>query len=384
MSGRVTSFDGIIGHSLKISYFKEQIANNSLPHFIILEGEEGLGKNTIAELCAISLVYGLQQTPERDKAIGDFIVNGHNTSNLKKYAMAVGGGKDVAKDVLAEFDTTLTKGVKVIILDECHGMSDAAQDVLLGALDTGRIPNNLYVFALTTEITKMKSQLVSRAVSIHLARLAPKEMLVVLREECFNKGLNIQGGDATLNLIAEWAEYKPRTGLSLLSAFSSGSNVPANLIKELIGYLEVSDVLPLVVSLCGSFAWGLSYISEIKLDTSFIDILIEILKIKVGGVSYRLRIEEVRKVKEQVKCVPEENLCKFVYIITGAPKLTRAVVTSAFIQAHCSFDDVEVPQRGVLVEEQSQRQTAKLQPLENEGTAAPSLDELLANSSIVI
>lgn len=82
--------------------------------------------------------------------------------------------------------------------------------------------------------------------------------------------------------------------------------------------------------------------------------------------------------------VPEENLCKFVYIITGAPKLTRAVVTSAFIQAHCSFDDVEVPQRGVLVEEQSQRQTAKLQPLENEGTAAPSLDELLANSSIVI
>ena len=65
MGTRPTSFDEIKGHSMKVAYLREQIANDSLPHFILFEGEEGLGKTSLAELAAIDLIYGTNDTEIR-------------------------------------------------------------------------------------------------------------------------------------------------------------------------------------------------------------------------------------------------------------------------------------------------------------------------------
>ena len=176
MSRRPKSFDDIKGHPMKVAYLVEQIANHSLPHFILFEGEEGLGKTSLAELVAISLVHGLEDSPEKDAAIRQVIDNRKSTTNIKKYAMSEDGGKAVAKEVLAEFNTGLVSGNKVIICDECQGMSDAAQDVLLEATDTGCIPDNLYIIALTTEKSNLKATLLSRMVPIHLNRLKGEDM----------------------------------------------------------------------------------------------------------------------------------------------------------------------------------------------------------------
>lgn len=384
MGTRPTSFDEIKGHSMKVAYLREQIANDSLPHFILFEGEEGLGKTSLAELAAIDLVYGTNDTAEKQNAIKQFIVDRKSLPNIKRYAMSVEGGKETAKDVLAEFNTSLVRGNKVIICDECHAMSDAAQDVLLTATDTGCLPDNLYVFMLTTEKSNLKPTLLSRMVPIHLNRLKAEDLLQILKEETSRRGLDIQGGDVTLSLIAEWAEYKPRAAISILDAFGTNRKVSSSLIKDLIGYVEARDVIPLIVSLAGSFTWGLSYIDELTIDKTFVNVVIELLKVRCGCPSYKLRLDEVKAAREQLSAVPEENLRKFTYLITGASRCTRSVVVSAFIQSHLSAQKVEQYDKNTLSNEKIQKSTADLQPLNKNATmATPTLMDLLSDSSIV-
>ena len=384
MSTRPLSFGDIKGHPMKVAYLQEQIANHTLPHFILFEGEEGLGKTSLAELVAINLVYGVGDSPDKTKAIQQFIVSRRALPNIKRFAMSVEGGKETAKEVLAEFNTSLTRGNKVILCDECHAMSDAAQDVLLTVTDTGCIPDNLYIIMLTTEKSNLKPTLLSRMVPIHLNRLKAEDLLQILREEVDKRGLDIQGGDATLTLIAEWSEYKPRAAVSLLDAFGRNNKVSSSLIKELIGYMEMSDVLPLVSSLAGSFTWGLSYLEELSIDKTFVDVVIELLKVRCGCPSRKLRLEEVKAAREQLMAVPEDNLRKFTYLITGAPRCTRSTVISAFIQSHISADKVEHYNRNTLEEEKIQKSDASLTPPKvSTSSATPTLDDLLADSTLI-
>lgn len=384
MSIRPMSFNDIKGHPALVAYFKEQLENKTLPQFILLEGEEGLGKTSLADLIAIDLVYGTQDSPDKEKAKDEVINKNRTTANIKKYRMSVNGGKDVAKEVLQEFNTTLVSGNKVLICDECHGMSDAAQDVLLTDTDTGRIPKGLYIIFLTTEISKLKPQLRSRAVPFHLNRLKESDMLYVLQEEVARRNLNIQGGDATLSLIASWAEFKPRTGLSILSAFADNSKISANTIKELIGYLEVEDVLPLVTSLNGSLTWGLDYINSIRIDSSFVEILVELLKVKMGGRSYKLRLDEMKEAKIKLQNVPEENILQFVCMVAGEKNVTKSIVISAFIKSHVSYSKVCKYDSNVVEEEKTQKSLLEPPPIQNSRTVSvPTIEDILANSSII-
>ena len=206
---RPYTFNDIVGHDWLIQFIKEHIEKGTLHHFLILEGAEGLGKTSLADLIALNLVYGLQDSDAKKKAYDEIAVKNGSNDYIKKYKMSVEGGKEAAKEVIAEMHATFTLDKpKVIICDECHGLSDAAQDVFLA--DTEFLDDKVYMIMLTTELDKLKASLRSRALPIHFNTLKLSDMVTVLKNEVDAKHLQIQGGDATLSLIAEWAECKPR------------------------------------------------------------------------------------------------------------------------------------------------------------------------------
>ena len=53
---RPETFDDIKGHPWLVNYLTDHLVKGTLPHFIILEGQEGLGKTSIADLLALYLV----------------------------------------------------------------------------------------------------------------------------------------------------------------------------------------------------------------------------------------------------------------------------------------------------------------------------------------
>lgn len=380
---RPMTFDDIVGHDWLVQYFKEHLANGTLPHFLILEGSEGLGKTSLADLIALSLVYGEENSPERKKAYDTVVTKKVSNEYIKKYEMSVEGGKEVAKEVRAEMQSTFTVNRnKVIICDECHNLSDAAQDVFLS--ETEYIDKKVYIIMLTTELDRLKPSLRSRAVPIHLQTLKQQDMVRVLRNEAQQRRLVIQNEDITLGMIAEWAEGKPRTGLNILNAFANGSAVSANAIRELIGYMDIKDLIPLLASLSGSMTFGLTYISEMKVDASIISLVVETIRVKSGEGSYKIKLDEAKYLREQLVNVTTEQLIQFLYGLTRHTRLTRTDVINAYISAHSRFDTLsESDTSETLKIEQSQKARVEVDMNVSSVTRAPTLDDILLGADVV-
>lgn len=380
---RPETFDDIKGHDWLVTYLTERIRKGTLHHFIIFEGLEGLGKTSLADVIALSLVYGLEQSEARHAAYESVVVTGESNDNIKRFKCSVDGGKDVARLIKDEMNSTFTiSGPKVIICDECHGLTDQAQDVFLS--ETEFISDNVYIIMLTTELSKLKASLLSRAIPIHLNPLKKAAMMEVLKAEVISKNLRLQNEDAILSMIAEWAEYKPRTGLNLLNAFDSGDIVSNNSIRELIGYLDTEDVLPLLASLAGSMTYGLSYINEMIINQSLVNVVIECLCVKNGAPSYKLKMNEIQKIRQQLTQVSVGQLTEFLFGITKYNRLTKTNIINAYISAHSSRENlVKEFTRDLKTIEDIQRADAQqFNPMEDMGKA-PSIEELLLDSKII-
>lgn len=386
MLKRPHDFGDVIGHEIFKQYLIDRITKGNLPQFLIFEGPLGLGKTSLAEIVAITLNYGFESSPQKSKAIATVIDSGQSIDCIKKYNMAKDSGKDTAKEVLAELTTSMsTTGRKVVICDECHAISEAAQDVFL--VETEFIPKNVYLIMCTTDLVKLKGTLVSRAAVIPLKKLTTNQMVSVLSREVENRGLTVQGGENTLRMVAEWADNKPRAALNILNAFGENEVITTEVIREFIGYIDVGEILPLIASLSGSMTYGLTYISEMKIGDSLLDTVVEILRIKLGQPSFKLSVEDMQRVRTSVESVPEECIMKFLHKIAEARRITRAVLISAFVSSHTSYDRLFVEDKNVLSEEIGQKLSNRdLAPDVSRqvmGDTPPTMEDLLADSAIV-
>lgn len=381
---RLQSFEDIVGHGWLVDILQKHLLNNTLPHFLIFEGPEGLGKTSIADLLAINLVYGSEDSDKRREAI-KYVIDGNNSNDyIKKFKLSVDGGKEVAKDVLSELTNTFNLNKKkVVICDECHNLSAAAQDVFLS--DTEFMKPEVYLIMLTTDVQVLRASLRSRATSFHLYPLKRNEMIQVLKREVTERSLNVQHEDIVLSMIAEWCECKPRTGLKILEAFADGSAVSGNTIRQMIGSLDVEDVLPLIESLSGSMTFGLNYISEMPINDTLINIVVECVKVKSGSQSYKLKMEQITRVKQSLVDLPVDNLIEFLYGLTSRQPLTKSGVINAYIRAHVSRSLLgEKNTRSSLSQEMEQKSAIQPAITRRPQTLAPSIEDLIARADVIV
>lgn len=380
MPKKPMSFDDIIGHTNLVTFLKDHLAKGTLPQFIILEGDEGLGKSSLAKLLALELM-------NRDPLIAKRVIQENkSTESVLLYNMSINGGKDTAKEVEANLSLGLS-GLerKVIILDEAHDMSDAAQETFL--VSTEYLPKGVYLFMCTTDSLNLKATLKSRAFTLHLQHLSQAEMVKLLSTYVQERGLNLQAPESTIQLIASWAEGKPRIALNLIEGFAPGSSVSTSMVKEFIDYLDVDDVLPLLSCLSGSMTQGLSVISEMKLNSSFVPVLVEILKVKAGHASFKLSKTDTHKVRASLLNVDANTLTKFVYKVAALPKLSRTGLISAFLQSHSDASALSdpPPKTEVLEGEMQQKMAAPKQDLAAVARPqAPSIQDLLQRGEVLI
>lgn len=379
MPKKPTSFDDIVGHKNLIEFLRDHLSKDTLPQFIIFEGDEGLGKSSFAKLLALELMGRDPQVLKR------VIQENKSTESVLLYNMSINGGKDTAKEVEANLSLGLS-GLdrKVIILDEAHDMSEAAQETFL--VSTEYLPKGVYLFMCTTDSLNLKATLKSRAFTLHLQHLTQADMVSLLTRYVRDRGLRLQAEASTIQMIAAWADGKPRIALNLIEGFAPGSAVSSATIKEFIDYLSVDDVLPVLSCLSGSMTQGLSVISEMKLNGSLVPILVEILKVKSGMASFKLSLTDVHRIRAQLNGVSVETLTKFIYLVAALPKLSRTGLISAFLQSHTdrSFLSSPPPKTEVLQSEMQQKLSAPTQDIaEASRPCAPSISELLQRGVVL-
>ena len=379
MPKKPTCFDDIVGHKNLVEFLKDHLAKGTLPQFIILEGDEGLGKSSFAKILALEIMG-------RDPQVLQRVINENkSTESVLLYNMSINGGKDTAKEVEANLSLGLSGlDKKVIILDEAHDMSDAAQEAFL--VSTEYLPKGVYLFMCTTDSLNLKATLKSRAFTLHLQHLTQAEMVSLLTSYVRDRNLRIQAEASTIQMIAAWADGKPRIALNLIEGFAPGSAVSTAMVKEFIDYLDVEDILPLLTCLSGSMTQGLSVISEMKVNNSLVPLMVEILKVKSGMASFKLSLSDTHQVRAQLNGVNVDTLTQFIYRVAALPKLSRTGLISAFLQSHTDSSFLSSPpsRTEVLQAEMQQKMEAPKQELAGAARPqAPSIQDLLQRGVVL-
>lgn len=391
---RPETFAEFSGHSHLVKHLLDRIQRGTLSQYILFYGEEGLGKTTLIKLLAMALSCRRADKPcgECDMCldIQDRVIRRNlDTENVKTFKMSVEGSKDAIKDVLASMNTSfLDKGVpKVIILEECHGMEDAAQNALLSDLEY--LPKDVYVFMATTDISRLSKSLLSRFVVRTLNRLSKSELISLLNREAARRGIKVQGGNSTMELIAEWAEFKPRTALNVLEAFGNSANVTIDDVKDHIGFIDIRDVITIISSLAeeGSITVGMYHINELMMGpsthSSMITVLTEAVKIAHGAPSTKLTNEDFSALREAVRSVDVKLLVRLLYDVCAVSNLTKPYLLASYLRIHHQGIKVtDAPAAEVLMDERKFREDNSIDvaPEVQMDIARPTFNSLLKNS----
>lgn len=389
MLERPKNFSEVYGQAQVVRFLQTRIESNNLPQFIIFNGEEGLGKTTLAKICATLLACenhcGI--CAKCISSIEAVIRRNVDTENIKTYKMSLDGGKDTVRELLAQYNTSfITSGCKVIIADEVQNMSKQAYDALLN--DTEYPPENVYLFMCTTELSDIPKTLRSRATVLNLKRLPKSDMIQLLVTYAGKHGLNIASSDIAFDIIASYSEYKPRTALKVLEAMGENRSVPIAEIKDFVEFKEPTALIPILNSFADSMIDGLSAVLTIDIDdktqAALCDFLTECLKSRQG---IPVSKYDFRLVRDTIIKIEEDVLLKFLYEVSNIVNFNSSTLLSAYMRSNKNFHrilnyDAEVLNKEQAAKMQNEPIRSKNSSSKQPRSSMPTMEELLRGSTV--
>ncbi len=160
-------FTDFIGNDKAKQLIKYQVCSNRLPHAIIIEGEEGLGKRTFAREIALNLLCRGEEKPCRSCSQCSKVMHGVHP-DVFEYSATGAPQSFKVKTVRDIIDDTYVKpneaDYKIYILGNCQGMNASAQNALLKVLEE---PPEYVLFILTvTNKSALLPTVLSRCVTL--------------------------------------------------------------------------------------------------------------------------------------------------------------------------------------------------------------------------
>lgn len=216
--------DYIGNEKLKESVLKA-VANPIRPQVILLQGEAGIGKTSMARLIAKeylceyrSVEDGACGECESCKRIDEYIETGRNDEilNIREVDATDSNKKQDIDNLLEEAAIPSFDGNwKIFILDECHMMSLSAQNRLLKTLEEP--PEKVLIIMCTTDPEKLLKTIISRCQYIFKVQKPTKiDILNLLKKVCKNENLKWEA--KALNVIGIRGNFVPRNTLITLES----------------------------------------------------------------------------------------------------------------------------------------------------------------------
>lgn len=393
MSRKLKNFDEVVGHKSLVEFLKKHVEDDNIVDVIMFSGRPGIGKSSLAKIlaCEVACRYYPDLVDDVKKAVID---NNTSTDCVRLYNMSVIQEKEeeiqkVTADLSIGFSKTKRK---VLILDEAHNMSKAAQDAILTKLE--HLDKGLYVFICTTELNSLRPALQSRSkATFNLNGLSDTEATAVVKNCILDRKLSFDiSTDLVVMYIREWAENEPRKMCNLLENFAESSVVKARDLEVFISMTNTSVVIELLKYLYGSMVLGIEYLESIKYDDSFVSMCLEVCKVVLGNKSKNISNKETVYIKTFMQDKDPNYFIRFVVGVAGLSELRKRRIISIFMKSHVSYLNGERPRTGRSQEAFARDLNTLADNVESRNIgvnnsdnsiAVPSLDELFGAADLI-
>ena len=174
------AFESFAGNAKLKENLISQLRANKLPHAIIIQGEKGLGKKTLAKLIAAGLLCGAEDNPcGRCTVCKNVLKNNHpDVLYYKKDKASVFSVELLRKIRALAFVLPNQSDYKIFILDEADYMNESAQNAFLKILEE---PPSYAVFIMLCEHkNNMLDTILSRSTVFTLEPVSNDEAVAYL------------------------------------------------------------------------------------------------------------------------------------------------------------------------------------------------------------
>jgi len=198
---RPNTFEGVVGNADTISKIKNMLDKDDPKRTFLLSGLRGCGKTTIGRIIAKHVGCNI-----------DFDFIEFDAAALN----GVGPARDLREQCLYK---SLTQGPRVWLIDECHRMTDAAQEILLKTFEEP--PDHVFFVLATTDPQKIKQTVIDRFAHFKVQPLTEVEFSSFIKKIARREKVTLP--DEVILSLYDKAEGRPRTGLNILEKLIGSS-----------------------------------------------------------------------------------------------------------------------------------------------------------------
>ena len=223
----------------------QMAANGRLPGAILLHGERGCGKTSMARVIARALNCESEARTARGWPCGQCpscrAITAGSSVDVTEVDAASNGSVDTMREVreLAGYGTP--GRARVFILDEAHAASGPAFDAMLKTLEEPALEGLVFFILVTTRLAKIPKTVRDRC---HRFRFTPLPAAVITaRLEVIAAAEGIQAGPGLLDAIARSSDGGMRDAIMKLDDAASAGITSLTMWRELTGITDFAPAL---------------------------------------------------------------------------------------------------------------------------------------------